>query len=93
MRKHARASRVDLRLDYNDPAAVTLVVADNGVGRYGDRGHKADGAAAGFGLLGLEERARQLGGHLLAEDVAGGYRLSVSLPSAATPSAAGSVAA
>ena len=85
VRKHARASRVDVRLDYSDPEAITLIVADNGVGR-----HAGAGAATGFGLLGLEERARQLGGALLAEDVAGGgYRLSVRLPSVAAPTTAG----
>jgi len=74
-RKHARASRVDLTLSYLDPAAVSLVVRDNGIG--------ADSAAgaAGFGLLGLQERARQLGGRVeVTTDPGQGFRLAVELP-------------
>jgi len=75
VRKHARASRVDLRLDYRDPAAVTLTLRDNGLG--------GDPAAepAGFGLLGLGERARQLGGHLAIDTAPGhGFGLTLTLP-------------
>ena len=75
VRKHARASRVDLRLDYRDPAAVTLTIHDTGLG--------SDPAAesTGFGLLGLNERARQLGGRLTIETAPGaGYELMLTLP-------------
>lgn len=76
-RKHARASRVDLTLSYLDPAAVSLVVRDNGIGA------PASPEPAGFGLLGLRERARQLGGRVDASGRPGeGYTLSVALPSA-----------
>ena len=84
VRKHARASRVDVALAYDDPAAVSLTVRDNGVGRRAgsiqEGGHNE--VEPGFGLLGLGERARQLGGHLLTEDLAdGGYQLTLRLPS------------
>ena len=86
VRKHARASRVDLTLSYLDPAAVSLVVADNGIGAGGG------GEASGFGLLGLRERARQLGGRVEATSRPGeGYTLRLELPAAAaaaTPTAA-----
>ena len=75
VRKHARASRVDLRLDYSDPAAVALSLHDNGLG--------SDPAAttSGFGLLGLGERARQLGGHLALDTTPGhGFGLTLTLP-------------
>ncbi len=75
VRKHARASRVDLRLDYTDPAAVALTLRDNGLG--------SDPAAdpGGFGLLGLSERARQLGGHLTIDAAPGaGFGLTLRLP-------------
>jgi signal transduction histidine kinase len=78
VRKHARASRVDLALDYSDPATVSLVVRDNGIGdSQSDR-------PPGFGLLGLDERARQLGGRVAVETApGGGYSLLVELPAAA----------
>jgi signal transduction histidine kinase len=77
VRKHARASRVDLWLDYRDPAAVALTLRDNGLG--------SDPAAesTGFGLLGLHERARQLGGRLTVETAPGaGFCLILTLPMA-----------
>lgn len=75
VRKHARASRVDLTLDYRDPDSVSLTVRDNGVGSVGQEN------PPGFGLLGLQERARQLGGHVTVQSAAGeGYCLTVQLP-------------
>ena len=75
VRKHARASRVDLILDYRDPALVSLEVCDNGVG------HTGNEATPGFGLLGLQERARQLGGETATRTAVGdGYCLTISLP-------------
>ena len=75
VRKHARASRVDVRLDYSDPAAVALSLHDNGLGS------DPAAATAGFGLLGLGERARQLGGHLALETAPGqGFGLTLTLP-------------
>ena len=53
VRKHARASRVDVLLDYQ-PDQVRLEVRDNGVG--------AAETAGGFGLLGIRERMQLLGG-------------------------------
>jgi signal transduction histidine kinase len=56
VRKHAAAGRVRLLLDYGDDSTVRLEVGDDGVGTAGP----AHGA--GFGLLGVRERASQLGG-------------------------------
>lgn len=75
VRKHARASRVDLTLDYNSPDSVTLTIQDNGIGPTQTE------IASGFGLLGLQERARQLGGHVSVQTAPGqGYSLIVHLP-------------
>lgn len=74
-RKHARASRVDLTLSYRNPAAVSLVIRDNGIGS------SESNKPAGFGLLGLRERARQLGGRVDVTSRPGeGYSLSLELP-------------
>jgi signal transduction histidine kinase len=74
VRKHARASRVDLTLDYRDPQQVSLQICDNGIGLTNSE------TLPGFGLLGLEERARQLGGHVTTQSAAGqGYCLTVTL--------------
>jgi len=82
VRKHAHASRADLCLDYRDPAAVTLTVSDNGPGRGAPAGDGGSGDAPdGFGLLGLRERARQLGGRVETATAPGaGFTLTVVLP-------------
>jgi signal transduction histidine kinase len=58
VRKHAAAGSAGLLLDYAGPATVRLAVRDDG------QGLAADVAGAGFGLLGLTERAARLGGRL-----------------------------
>jgi signal transduction histidine kinase len=73
VRKHAGADRVELVLDYAD-ASVRVLVRDDGAGSDG-------GASAGFGLLGLRERAEQLGGKLDFTSAPGeGSALSMEVP-------------
>jgi signal transduction histidine kinase len=73
VRKHARAHRADLVLDYAD-AAVRVEVRDDGTGT-------TDGQASGFGLLGLRERAAHLGGRLHVESETGrGWTLRMEVP-------------
>jgi signal transduction histidine kinase len=74
VRKHARASRVDLMLDYSDPDQVRLSVQDNGVGTVSvDNG--------GFGLLGVNERVGSVGGNVELKTAPGrGFTLDVSIP-------------
>ncbi|MGH9269407.1 MAG: sensor histidine kinase, partial [Acidimicrobiales bacterium] len=59
--KHARASRVEVRLAPHD-GGLALVVADDGQGF--DMGGPA-GARATFGLAGMNERAELIGGRLV----------------------------
>lgn len=74
VQKHARASRVDLTLDYTDPCQVRLSVKDNGVGTVSvDYG--------GFGLLGVNERVGSAGGNVELQTAPGrGFTLAVSIP-------------
>lgn len=72
VRKHAHAGRAELLLDY-DETAVRVTVRDDGVGT-------GDGAA-GFGLVGLRERAALLGGRLRVESAPGaGCTLTMEVP-------------
>ena len=73
VRKHARASRVDLTLDYRQPGQVQLIIQDNGVG--------GQAPGNGFGLLGIRERVQLLQGEMAVEtDHRQGFRLSIRLP-------------
>jgi signal transduction histidine kinase len=72
VRRHARASRVDVWLDFQ-PGKVRLQVRDNGVGAA-----ETDG---GFGLLGIRERMQLLGGRLeISTGVGKGFCLTASVP-------------
>jgi signal transduction histidine kinase len=73
VRKHARASRVDIILEYGDGDNVRLMVRDNGIG--------TGSAAGGFGLIGMLERVQLLNGDLQVETApAKGFELKVSVP-------------
>jgi signal transduction histidine kinase len=72
VRKHARASRVDVLLDFQ-PSEVRLEVKDNGVG--------AAETGRGFGLLGIRERMQLLGGRLeISTEVGKGFCLTANVP-------------
>jgi signal transduction histidine kinase len=84
IRKHAQASKVLVRLRYED-GAVELLVLDNGKGMAEATLDRPD---EGFGLVGLRERIELLGGQVSygpAEQ--GGYRVRVHAPVLAAPSA------
>ncbi|PVZ08634.1 sensor histidine kinase [Actinomycetospora cinnamomea] len=75
VRKHAAASRAELVLDYA-AAAVRVEVRDDGRGA-----GTPDPDDTGVGLLGLRERAEDLGGRLeLAAAPGGGCALTVEVP-------------
>ncbi len=72
--RHAPTNRVEVEIVV-DPAAVCLLIADHG--------RRAPGAAPGaghFGLVGMGERARALGGTMEAGPSADGWRVSARLP-------------
>jgi signal transduction histidine kinase len=76
VRRHAAAARVQVRLDYL-PESTVLVVEDHG----------ADGTPppvtpieGGYGLTGMRERAKLLGGELLASPTDNGFRVELRLP-------------
>jgi signal transduction histidine kinase len=78
VRKHAGASSARLLLDFADPAAVRLRVVDDGAGVPPPRD---GGAPAGFGLLGVRERAERVGGRVVVESRPGaGTTLGVEVP-------------
>jgi DNA-binding NarL/FixJ family response regulator/signal transduction histidine kinase len=87
-RKHARATRVRVGLQYG-PEEVVLVVEDDGVG-FDLTARAAPGPEGGYGLFGMNERARLLGGEARIESTPGwGTRVLARLPyrpaSALTP--------
>ncbi|MFC6885183.1 MULTISPECIES: sensor histidine kinase [Actinomadura] len=76
--KHARAGAVDIRLVRAD-GHLTVTVADDGRGAAGDGPH-------GYGILGMSERARSVGGTLRAGPApGGGFRVSAALPLTGAP--------
>ena len=75
VRKHARASKLTLVISYA-PDSVTLAIEDDGVGFNPDAP-----SGDGFGLTGLQERARLLQGKLQIRSQPGqGTRITVFLP-------------
>lgn len=60
--RHARARHVEIRLAFT-PASVALSVTDDGEGLAGGGGLE-QGAGPGQGILGMKERATQMGGTL-----------------------------
>jgi signal transduction histidine kinase len=77
--RHAPGNRVELSVDVDaDTVEVRLVVADHG--RAPAAQNHPDGH---FGLVGMRERARALGGELDAGPTADGWRVEARLPLAA----------
>ncbi len=76
--RHASGNRVELVLEVDAlKGEVRLVVADHG--RTPDTDHHDEGH---FGLVGMRERARALGGELDAGPTADGWRVEARLPRA-----------
>lgn len=71
--KHAEASEVEVRLDWQ-AEEVVLTVADNG------RGAAASPGDGGNGLRGMRERAELVGGRMTAAPAEGGFVVEVRLP-------------
>jgi len=78
--RHARASRVEVRLAF-EPRAVTLTVEDDGRGLPEAVSRTPSGEPGGLGLIGMQERAGLLGGHLEISSAPGrGTRIRAQVP-------------
>jgi signal transduction histidine kinase len=75
IRKHARPTRVEIRLTY-EPSGIRLVIED--FGRCGE--HPAPDDGTGYGLTGMSERAELLGGTFTARPTGGGFRVELQVP-------------
>ncbi len=75
VRKHARAERVEVRLDY-EPAGTRLRVEDF----TGNGAAPAPARSGGYGLTGMRERAELLGGTLAAAPTGAGFRVELWVP-------------
>ncbi|MGD9142475.1 MAG: sensor histidine kinase, partial [Dehalococcoidia bacterium] len=66
IRRHSKAGRVELTLDYSEDA-LTLIVSDNGRG-FSVPERTSDLALSGkLGIIGMRERARLVGGTLIVQ--------------------------
>jgi DNA-binding NarL/FixJ family response regulator/signal transduction histidine kinase len=78
-RKHSQAQRVRVGLQFG-VEDVTLLVEDDGVG-FDQEARDAPGPQGGYGLIGMSERVRMLGGELRIESTPGwGTRVQARLP-------------
>jgi PAS domain S-box-containing protein len=80
--KHSGARTVEIRLDVDAAGRIVMEVCDDGVGlQPGDRRKQGS-----FGLLGMDERVRSLGGSLAIDARDGrGVRITARLPVGAVP--------
>ena len=73
VRRHARASRLDIELAFASGSGIRLRVEDDGIG--------AEPLNQGFGLVGLRERAESVGGRMSVRSTRGqGFMLEMELP-------------
>ena len=78
--KHAQASHVNIQLAFGDQE-VTLAVSDDGAGMDVDIAQRAAVYGRGFGLAGIRERVRLVGGDLEMQSTPGtGTSLSIRVP-------------
>lgn len=86
--RHAGAAHVDVVVGLRNGALVLDVTDDGGgaTGRPAKTGEPADGPG-GFGILGMAERARSVGGTLSAEPTGGGFAVRAVLPLGGEPTA------
>jgi signal transduction histidine kinase len=74
---HASASRLEIRLSLSGHD-LHLALEDNGIGFHGDSGR---GRAGHFGLMGMRERAEEIGANLTVTSAPGfGSQVSIWLP-------------
>jgi signal transduction histidine kinase len=79
-RKHAEATEVKVSINFGK-SNVTLSVRDNGVGLNTEGSDEVGGKRHGFGLISMQERARNLGGTFEVQSEEGkGTVITVMIP-------------
>ncbi len=78
--KHAQAAQVIIEIK-REPAGISVSIFDNGRGFDPEQAERQGDAQPSFGLTGMKERARVLGGSLRLESAPGtGTRLTLNVP-------------
>jgi len=78
--KHAAATQIDVRLT-RSAGEVALIIEDNGQGFVVGATNKYGARQGGFGLIGIVERARLLGGQITIESTVGvGTKIAAVFP-------------
>lgn len=73
VRKHAKARRVELAVDYRKPERISIRLRDDGVG--------CEAATGGFGIMGIRERMQLLKGQSEVKTAPGeGLELRIEIP-------------
>lgn len=72
VRKHARASSVEIRLNHTSPRALMVSIADNGRGLPSGFNLSALASEGHYGMLGISERVALLEGRLSLQNQGGG---------------------
>ncbi len=81
VRKHARATAVQIRLHHTSPRTLMISIADNGHGLPDGFDLSALGGVGHYGMLGISERVALLEGRLHLQNQAnGGLLLQVEIP-------------
>ncbi|MBN1219656.1 MAG: ATP-binding cassette domain-containing protein [Anaerolineae bacterium] len=81
VRKHARATTVEISLKHTSPRTLMISIADNGTGLAEDFDLSILSARGHYGLLGLSERVALLGGRLKLQNQAdGGLLIQAEIP-------------
>ena len=78
IRRHATPKSVDVQLAYHDEQTI-LTIEDRGAADAPPPASPVQ-SNGGYGLAGMRERAELLGGRLVAEPTASGFRVELSLP-------------
>jgi signal transduction histidine kinase len=86
IRRHATPKSVDVELSYRDDETI-LAIEDRGAADAPPPAGPAQSNGGGYGLAGMRERAELLGGHLVAQPTASGFRVELSLPASPAISA------
>jgi len=81
IRKHARATAVDVSIEYTTPRMLKLSILDNGLGISKDFDLSTANTNGKYGLLGISERVTLLGGRFkISNESNGGVSLVVEIP-------------